>query len=131
LCIQSKGERRAVRHHGDAVLLQQDGVRREAGQGGPGQAGQLCVRGQPDGADLVRQLGAERLPDEPGQRRGDDRRLHDRLCSPTARRPLPSGEYINGVRKVVVPGPWGGKVLIEGVKFGHMPKCASTIWCRE
>jgi hypothetical protein len=30
------------------------------------------------------------------------------------------GGQINGVRKLVVPTPWGGKVVVEGVKFGHM-----------
>jgi RNA polymerase sigma factor (sigma-70 family) len=30
------------------------------------------------------------------------------------------GGFINGVRKLVVPTPWGGKVVVEGVKFGHM-----------
>jgi hypothetical protein len=30
------------------------------------------------------------------------------------------GGQINGIRKLVVPTPWGGKVVVEGVKFGHM-----------
>jgi hypothetical protein len=30
------------------------------------------------------------------------------------------GGFINGVRKLVVPTPWGGKLVVEGVKFGHM-----------
>jgi hypothetical protein len=30
------------------------------------------------------------------------------------------GGYINGIRKLVVPTPWGGKVIVEGVKFGTM-----------
>jgi hypothetical protein len=30
------------------------------------------------------------------------------------------GGYLNGTRKLVVPTPWGGKVVVEGVKFGHM-----------
>lgn len=30
------------------------------------------------------------------------------------------GGFINGIRKLVVPTPWGGKVVVEGVKFGHM-----------
>jgi RNA polymerase sigma factor (sigma-70 family) len=30
------------------------------------------------------------------------------------------GGYLNGIRKLVVPTPWGGKVVVEGVKFGHM-----------
>ncbi len=30
------------------------------------------------------------------------------------------GGFINGLRKLVVPSPWGGKVIVDGVKFGHM-----------
>jgi hypothetical protein len=30
------------------------------------------------------------------------------------------GGFINGIRKLVVPTPWGGKVVVEGVKFGKM-----------
>ena len=30
------------------------------------------------------------------------------------------GGFINGIRKLVVPTPWGGKVVVEGVKFGMM-----------
>jgi hypothetical protein len=30
------------------------------------------------------------------------------------------GGSINGIRKLVVPTPWGGKVVVEGVKFGSM-----------
>ena len=30
------------------------------------------------------------------------------------------GGFINGVRKLVVPGPWGGKLTVEDVKWGHM-----------
>jgi hypothetical protein len=30
------------------------------------------------------------------------------------------GGYLNGIRKLVVPTPWGGKLIVEGVKFGHM-----------
>jgi len=30
------------------------------------------------------------------------------------------GGSINGIRKLVVPSPWGGKLVVEGVKFGHM-----------
>jgi hypothetical protein len=30
------------------------------------------------------------------------------------------GGYLNGTRKLVVPTPWGGKVVVEGVKFGHI-----------
>jgi hypothetical protein len=30
------------------------------------------------------------------------------------------GGTINGIRKLVVPTPWGGKLLVEGVKFGTM-----------
>ena len=30
------------------------------------------------------------------------------------------GGTINGIRKLVVPSPWGGKVVVEGVKFGSM-----------
>ena len=30
------------------------------------------------------------------------------------------GGYLNGIRKLVVPTPWGGKLTVEGVKFGHV-----------
>jgi hypothetical protein len=30
------------------------------------------------------------------------------------------GGSINGIRKLVVPSPWGGKLVVEGVKFGHI-----------
>jgi RNA polymerase sigma factor (sigma-70 family) len=30
------------------------------------------------------------------------------------------GGLLSGIRKLVVPTPWGGKVVVEGVKFGHM-----------
>ena len=30
------------------------------------------------------------------------------------------GGFINGIRKLVVPTPWGGKLVVEGVKFGTM-----------
>ncbi len=30
------------------------------------------------------------------------------------------GGSINGIRKLVVPTPWGAKLVVEGVKFGHM-----------
>jgi hypothetical protein len=30
------------------------------------------------------------------------------------------GGSINGIRKLVVPTPWGGKIVVEGVKFGTM-----------
>jgi hypothetical protein len=30
------------------------------------------------------------------------------------------GGSINGIRKLVVPTPWGGKLVVEGVKFGSM-----------
>jgi RNA polymerase sigma factor (sigma-70 family) len=30
------------------------------------------------------------------------------------------GGSINGIRKLVVPTPWGGKLVVEGVKFGTM-----------
>lgn len=30
------------------------------------------------------------------------------------------GGCLNGIRKLVVPTPWGGKVVVEGVKFGTM-----------
>ena len=30
------------------------------------------------------------------------------------------GGYLNGIRKLSVPTPWGGKLVVEGVKFGHM-----------
>jgi hypothetical protein len=34
------------------------------------------------------------------------------------------GGLINGIRKLVVPTPWGGKVVVEGVKFGTMKGAA-------
>jgi hypothetical protein len=30
------------------------------------------------------------------------------------------GGRLNGIHKLVVPTPWGGKLTVEGVKFGHM-----------
>jgi hypothetical protein len=33
---------------------------------------------------------------------------------------LIKGGSINGIRKLVVPTPWGGKLVVEGVKFGTM-----------
>ncbi len=33
---------------------------------------------------------------------------------------LIKGGRINGIRKLVVPTPWGGKLVVEGVKFGTM-----------
>ncbi len=30
------------------------------------------------------------------------------------------GGFINGIRKLVVPTPWGGKLVVDGLKFGKM-----------
>jgi hypothetical protein len=30
------------------------------------------------------------------------------------------GGFLNGIRKLVVPSPWGGKLTAEGLKLGHM-----------
>ena len=51
----------------------------------------------------------------------DDRRLPDGLCSLPARGiHVIKGGRINGIRKLVVPTPWGGKLVVEGLKFGTM-----------